>query len=588
VHQLFEEQVERTPDAIALIYEQQQLTYRELNLRANQLAHYLQSLGVGPEVLVGLCVERSLEMVVGLLGILKAGGAYVPLDPAFPSERITFMLQDARAPVLVTQQHLTTQLPKVSAKIVCLDADKARLAQQQKSNAVTAVTSNNLAYVIYTSGSTGRPKGVQILHRAVVNFLLSMQRQPGLTADDILLAVTTLSFDIAGLELLLPLIIGARVVVASSDVVTNGKALVETLFHSHATVMQATPITWRMLLAAGWQGDSRLKILCGGEALPLELAQQLLPRATSLWNLYGPTETTIWSTVCKVEPEDMMITIGRPIANTQLYILSPQLQPVPIGVAGELYIGGDGLARGYLNRPELTAERFIHHPFCKEPNARLYKTGDLARYRADGTIEHLGRLDFQVKIRGFRIELGEIETILGQHPAIQQAVVLAREDVPGNKRLVAYMVFRAQQAPSVEELQHHVLNHLPQYMLPSAFVVLQAFPQTPNGKVDRCALPVPQQIQPDLPPTQVLIDTSSVISNYISSELIGMPEMLPLKNDTPLLESGLLDSLTVLKLVLFLEQQFGIVVGPEELIPENFETINAIDTFLRTQHQVQV
>ena len=494
VHQLFEEQAARTPEAVALVYEEQELTYRQLNERANQLAHHLQRLGVGPEVLVGLCMDRSIEMVVGLLGILKAGGAYVPLDPAFPAERISFMLEDAQAPVLVTQLTqltLTGQLANHGTSIVYLDADAAVLAQQSERTVVTTASPDNLAYVIYTSGSTGRPKGVQIPHRAVVNFLLSMRRQPGLTSDDTWLAVTTLSFDIAALELFLPLVVGARVVIASSAVTTSGTALAEALSSSKTTVMQATPVTWHLLLAAGWQGEPTLKVLCGGEALPPELARQLLPRAASLWNLYGPTETTIWSTACRIEPGDDEVTIGRPIANTHIYILDARLNPTPVGVPGELYIGGDGLARGYLNRPELTAERFIPHPFSSEPGARLYKTGDLARYRPDGTIEHLGRLDFQVKIRGFRIELGEIEQVLAQHPAVGQAVVMARQDTPGDTRLVAYVVNR--QPATTPQLQQHVMGHLPMYMVPSAFVCMEALPLTPNNKVDRRRLPAPEQ-----------------------------------------------------------------------------------------------
>ncbi len=497
IHQLFESQAERTPEAVAVVFENEQLTYRELNRRANQLAHYLCDLGVGPEVLVGICVERSLDMVVGLLGILKAGGAYVPLDPAFPSERLAFMLEDAQAPVLVTQHHLLTTLPAHGAKVICLDADAAVFAQQSEADPFSGATSDHLAYVIYTSGSTGRPKGVQIVHRAVVNFLLSMREQPGLMAKDTLLAITTLSFDIAALELFLPLIVGARLIVASRDTAADGAALAETLTRAHVTVMQATPITWRLLLAAGWQGKPDLKILCGGEALPLELAEQLLPRAASLWNLYGPTETTIWSTICKIEPGEEVVTIGRPIANTQIYLLDPQLQPVPVGVPGELYIGGDGLARGYLHRPELTTERFLPQPFSDEPGACLYRTGDLARYRPDGTIEHLGRLDFQVKLRGFRIELGEIEAVLVQHPAVRQAVVVAREDVPGDKRLVAYVVLCEQQMAKAGDLQRHVIKQLPNYMVPSAVVLLEAFPLTPNGKVDRRALPAPDHSHPE-------------------------------------------------------------------------------------------
>jgi amino acid adenylation domain-containing protein len=528
IHQLFEAQVERTPNAIAVSYEDEQLTYRELNSRANQLAHHLQKHGVGPEVLVGLCVERSLEMVVGLLGVLKAGGAYVPLDPTYPAERIAFMLEDAQVPVLVTQQHLCTQLPAHGTKAVCLDADAAVLFQQNEANPVSEVNSDNLAYVIYTSGSTGRPKGVQVLHCAVVNFLLSMRERPGLTAQDTLLAITTLSFDIAALELFLPLLVGAHLIVASRETAANGAALAETLALARVTMMQATPITWRLLLAASWQGKADLKILCGGEALPLDLARQLLPRAASLWNLYGPTETTIWSTLCKIEPQDEVISIGRPIANTQIYLLDPQLQLVPVGVPGELYIGGDGLARGYLNRPELTAERFIPHPFSDEPGARLYKTGDLARYRPDGTIEHSGRLDLQVKLRGFRIELGEIEAVLVQHPAVQQAVVMTREDVPGDKRLVAYLVLRENQSAMIGDLQNHAAKQLPAYMVPSAFVLLEAFPLTPNEKVDRRALPAPQYTRPELQKAFVAPCTSDekavagIWSQILGIEQIGI------------------------------------------------------------------
>ena len=501
--QLIEDQVERTPDAVAVVYKDTQLTYRELNARANQLAHYLRQLGVGPDALVGLYVERSLEMVVGLLGILKAGGAYVPLDPTYPDERIAFMLTDAQAHVLVTQQHLTAYLPAHSAQVVCLDADAPIVAQQSETNPVPVATSDNLAYVIYTSGSTGRPKGVQILHRALVNFLISMRQQPGLTAEDVLLAVTTLSFDIAALELFLPLIVGAHIVMASRDVVANGAALAELLESSRATVMQAAPVTWRILLAAGWQGNPRLKILCGGEALPRELARQLLAKVGSLWNMYGPTETTIWSTVCKIEPADETISIGCPIANTSLYLLDTHLQLVPDGVPGELYIGGDGLARGYLYRPELTAERFISHPFSDESGARLYKTGDLARYLTNGTIEHLGRLDFQVKLRGYRIELGEIEAILSQHPSVQQAVVIVREDVPGDKRLVAYVIPNQEQTATISDLQKHAMKQLPSYMVPSVIVLLETLPLTPNGKVDRKALPAPDSSRTLAPDTFV-------------------------------------------------------------------------------------
>ncbi len=507
IHQLFEAQVERTPDAVAVVFSEQQLTYRELNVRANKVAHYLQTLGVGPEVLVGICVERSLLMMVGLLGILKAGGAYVPLDPQLPQERLVLMLNDSQLPILLTTQNLVAQLPEHEVRLVCLDTDFRSIALESQDNPISGVKSDNLAYVIYTSGSTGQPKGVEISHQSATNFLNSMQQQPGLTAADILLAVTTISFDIAVLELYLPLIVGAKVVLVSREVASDGTQLLAQLVKSGATVMQATPATWRLLLASGWSDTPRLKILCGGEALPQELANQLLEKSTCVWNLYGPTETTVWSTVYKVEADrtkDTTSSIGRPIANTQIYLLDTHLQPVPIGVAGELHIGGAGLARGYLHRIELTQQKFIPNPFFKsdelEENSsiqnskfhRLYKTGDLARYLPDGNIEYLGRMDHQVKIRGFRIELGEVESALAQHPNVQQTVVTAREDSPGNQRLVAYIVPHQQPSPTIDQLRRFLKQQLPSSMVPTAFVMLEAIPKTPNGKVDRRALPVPE------------------------------------------------------------------------------------------------
>ncbi|MFK0730407.1 MAG: condensation domain-containing protein, partial [Gloeotrichia echinulata HAB0833] len=332
IHQLFESQVEKTPDAVAVLFGNQQLTYRELNQQANQLAHHLQTLGVGPEVLVGICVERSLEMVVGLLGILKAGGAYVPLDPNYPQERLDYMLADAGVEILLTQLELLSSLSSHTARVVCLDTDWYHIAQDYEKNPISDVISKNLAYTIYTSGSTGKPKGVQIIHSAVVNFLCTMRQQLGITADDVLVGVTTFNFDIAMLEIFLPMIVGARVVIAKREVVIDGQELLEMVANCGATVMQATPATWRLLLEAGWQNSHQLKILCGGEALHWELANQLLARSTSLWNLYGPTETTIWSLIAQIESQSRLIVIGRPISNTQIYILDANQQPVPIGV----------------------------------------------------------------------------------------------------------------------------------------------------------------------------------------------------------------------------------------------------------------
>ena len=440
LHELFEAQAHAKPDAVAASFDEGRLTYGELNRQANQLARRLRRLGVGAESLVGVCVERSPEMLVGLLGVLKAGAAYVPLDPAYPKERLAFILEDARVVVLLTQESLAASLPAHRARVLLLDAEREESAREADNDLPPACAPDGLAYVIYTSGSTGRPKGVMISHRAVVNFLETMRREPGLGPDDLLLAVTTLSFDIAGLELYLPLTTGARVYVVGRETAADGARLAQELAHSGANVMQATPATWRMLLEAGWPGDPHLKILCGGEALPRELADRLLGCCAELWNMYGPTETTIWSAALRVEPSDRQVVIGRPVANTEFYILDDNLRPVPVGVPGELYIGGDGLARGYFKRPALTAERFVPHPCARVAGGRLYRTGDLARYLADGNVEFLGRVDHQVKLRGFRIELGEIEAVLAQHPAVRETVVVAREDVPGDKRLVAYVV----------------------------------------------------------------------------------------------------------------------------------------------------
>jgi amino acid adenylation domain-containing protein len=499
IHQLFEAQVEQTPDAVAVVFQDQQLTYGELNHHANQLAHYLQTLGVGPEVLVGIFMKRSLEMVIGLFGILKAGGAYVPLDPTYPKERLAFMLEDAQVPVLLTQQQLLDTLPEHNASVVCLDRDWQWIAAHKQQNPTTTVQFHDLAYIIYTSGSTGKPKGVAIEHRGVVNFLSTMQQQLRCQAEDTLLSVTTISFDIAVLELFLPLVFGAKVVLVSREVATDGSKLLQQLSHSQPTFMQATPATWQMLLAAGWQGNLQMTVLSGGEALPRQLAQQLRQRGAALWNLYGPTETTIWSTTYRVDDSEQAVLIGRPIANTQLYILDRFLQPVPVGVAGELYIGGFGVARGYLNRPELTAQKFIPNPYATvstnqhthQTGTRLYKTGDLACYLPDGNIKFLGRIDNQVKIRGFRIELGEIEARLAQHPDVQQAVVITRDDVSAGKQLVAYVVFNQHQALSTKNLRDFLKQKLPEYMVPANFVFLDALPLTSNGKVNYRALPNP-------------------------------------------------------------------------------------------------
>lgn len=517
IHELFEAQVERTPDAVAVEFEGKSLTYRELNARANQIAHYLRGLGVGAEELVGICAERSFEMVIGLLGILKSGAAYVPLDPDYPKERLAFMVEDARISVLLTEERLIEDRrsrpvlreaegiedsgdPPFSVfdphvRLVCLDRDWQTIAQKSAENPGRAADADNLAYVIYTSGSTGKPKGIQVSHQSIVNCIHSIRPHVGLTESDVFLAVTTISFDIATLELYLPLMTGAKIILAGQDDARDSEQLLEKLTKCGVTAMQATPSTWQLLVDAGWQGNESFKILCGGEALPRRLADELLGRG-SLWNLYGPTETTIWSTIYRVQPGEGPVPIGRSIENTQLYILDSHLQPVPIGVHGELCIGGNGLARGYWNQPELTAEKFIPNPF--EAGERLYKTGDRARFRPDGNIEFIGRIDNQVKIRGYRLELGEIEATLNQHPAVKDSMLLARAFGSLTEHaLVAYVVPNQQAAPSISELRDHLKEKLPEYMIPSVFVMLDSLPLTPSGKVDRNALPAADGTRPN-------------------------------------------------------------------------------------------
>ncbi|ASS75247.1 hypothetical protein CIG75_09800 [Tumebacillus algifaecis] len=486
VHRLFEAQVQQTPLARAIVCNGESLTYEELNERANRLAHLLRERGAGPDQLIGICLERSLDLLIGVLGILKAGSAYVPLDPTYPQERLHLMLEDSQASLLVTKSALATSLPPHGAQVIDLE-DGEPLTAFPAENLQVSVAEHDLAYVIYTSGSTGTPKGVAIEHRSLSNFLLAMQHELEFTAQDVLCAVTSLSFDIAGLELYLPLICGAQIVLADRATVGDGERLARLLDEKQVTVLQATPVTWQMLLAVGWTNSSRLRMLVGGEALSAELAANLLDLQAPLYNLYGPTEATIWATVHRVEEVKRPMPIGRPIANTRAYVLDQKLQPVPVGVSGELYLGGHGIARGYLNRPDLTAERFLPSPFDGEDT--LYKTGDAVRWLACGTLEYLDRLDNQVKIRGFRIETGDIEAALSLHPHINQALVTARADKTGNKRLVAYLI--APQLQGVEDLSLFVQSKLPSYMLPDAFLVLEQFPLTPNGKIDRNALPEP-------------------------------------------------------------------------------------------------
>ena len=503
IHQLFEEQVLRTPDAVAVVYDNKQLTYQELNEKANQLAHHLQALGVGPEVLVGISMERSLEMVIGLLGILKSGGAYVPLDPDYPQERFSFMLEDSAVGVLLTQERLVASLPESDAQIICLDRDWQLIAANSVENPDTEISSDNLCYVIYTSGSTGRPKGAMNIHRGLCNRLLWMQQAYQLTSSDRVLQKTPFSFDVSVWEFFWPLITGACLVVAEPGGPKDSAYLVRLINEQDVTTLHFVPSMLRAFLDEPTASDcTKLKrVICSGEALPLDLQERFFERLNvELHNLYGPTEASIdvTSWACERNSQLQVVPIGRPIANTEIYIVDRHPQPVPVGVAGELYIGGDGLARGYLNRAELTSEKFIANPFSDDPTARLYKTGDLARYLADGNIEFLGRIDHQVKVRGYRIELGEIESVLNEHPGVSESVVVAREDEPGDKRLVAYLVGSESETPALSELRSYLKEKLPKYMVPSSFVTLERIPLTVNGKVDRLALPAPEETRPEL------------------------------------------------------------------------------------------
>ncbi|MHC5860260.1 amino acid adenylation domain-containing protein [Nostoc sp.] len=518
IHQLFEEQVERTPDAVAVVFGDRQLTYHELNSRANQLAHYLKTLGVKSEVLVGICVERSLEMVVGLLGILKTGAAYVPLDPEYPTERLAFMLEDAQVSVLLTQQHLVDKLPENQAKLVCLNTQWRKIAQSSQNNLISDVQPTNLAYVIYTSGSTGRPKGVMIEHQSLVNFTKAEVTQWGINQKDCILQFSSFSFDVFAKDIYPCLSVGGTLVLRTEQMLNSWFALIEGIERWQITVLNVPAAYWHELVTELARTNKRLSpslrlITIGGERLLpekiklwYEYIQQnsdLYETSPQLMNGYGPTETTVQASSFPLSAQMCdsalsSIPIGRPVFNTQIYILDSNLQPVPIGVPGELHIGGTGLARGYLNRPELTNEKFIPNPFEEARGRRqeaggskLYKTGDLVRYLPDGNIEYIGRIDNQVKIRGFRIELGEIETVLSQHGDVQASCVIAREDIPGDKRLVAYVVPHQDCTPTINDLRHFLKAKLPEYMVPNAIVILEYLPLTPNGKVDRRALPAP-------------------------------------------------------------------------------------------------
>ncbi|MBG1264987.1 non-ribosomal peptide synthetase [Nostoc sp. WHI] len=531
IHQLFEAQVEKNPDSIAVVFKEEQLTYQELNHRANQLAHYLRSLGVETEVLVGICVERSWEMVVGFLGILKAGGAYVPLDPMYPKERLNFMLSDSQVQVLLTQQKFVEGFTGSGAKVVCLDTGWESINQHSQENATSNVTADNLAYVIYTSGSTGTPKGVAVPHRAV-NRLVCNTNYVKFVYSDCVAQASNTSFDAATFEIWGSFLHGARLVIIPQDVVLSPQKFAAYICEQGISVLFLTTALFNQLASIVPEAFKDLRhLLIGGDTLDPKSVKAVLKNGAPqrLLNAYGPTESTTfacWYLVQDIPEGATNVPIGRPISNTQIYILNSKLQPVPIGTPGELYIGGDGLARGYLNRPELTIEKFIPNPFAS--GTKFYKTGDLARFLPDGNIEFIGRIDNQVKIRGFRIELGEIEALLSQHADVQQAVVIAREDIPGDQRLVAYLVPKQKVDLSVTTIKRFLQEKLPHYMMPAVFVILDSLPLTPNGKVDRRNLPACDRTRPDLeesfvaPRNPIEKKLAAIWTELLGLDLIGI------------------------------------------------------------------
>jgi len=503
IHQLFEVQAAKTPATTALISEEQSLSYRELNQQANRLAHYLQKQGVGPEVPVGVCLDRSPEMVISLLGILKAGGAYIPLDPNYPPDRLAAMMTDAGSPLLLTQSHLLDRLPRLEAGIIALDTHRETIAAESAANPQARVTPRNLAYIIYTSGSTGRPKGVMIEHRALVNFTEMAAAEYDIAATDRVLQFASISFDASAEEIYPCLTQGGTLVLRPDDMVGTTETFLQYCRDLALTVLDLPTSYWHQLVSdlsstgLEFPPSLRLVIIGGEKAQSAPVAEwfRLAPPSIRLVNTYGPTEATVVATTCDLSGETPSpnVPIGRPLGNVEAYILNQHLQPVSVGEPGELHLGGEGLARGYLNRPDLTAEQFIPNPFSPNPAARLYKTGDLVRYRPDGNLEFLGRVDNQVKIRGFRIEPGEIEAALSRHPAVGGVVVLARADEasPGLKRLVAYLTLNTSPVPTTGEWRQFLSRTLPPYMIPAAFVILDKFPLNTSGKIDLKALPHP-------------------------------------------------------------------------------------------------
>ena len=570
VHELFEAQVEQTPNAVAVVFEDRHLTYRELNNRSNHVAHYLRKLGVGPGVLVGLCMDQSLERIVGLFGVLKAGGAYVPIDPAYPATRLAFMLNDANAPVVLTQRNLIQTLPPLQAtKFICLDSPEWAISEGNAGNPDRTGTNADLVYVIYTSGSTGNPKGVMIPHRAIVNVMSWMQSAFPSDERDCVLHHTSFSFDPSVLEILTPLLVGGRLVLARPNGHQDPGYLVRTIVRCQVTVLHLVPSTLRMLLETPDLNacHSLRNVFCGGEVLTEDLTRRFFEVLNAeLHHVYGPTEVAITSVFYSI-PRDRfneIIPIGRPVANTQAYVLDGHRRPVPIGVPGELYLGGVQVGRGYYNRPELTEERFIADPFNNTSGARLYKTGDLVRHLPNGTIQFLDRMDHQVKIRGHRIELGEIETVMRLHPALQEGVVVVRENAPGDKRLVAYVRPESSSPTLLSELRIVLKERLPAYMVPSTFVFLDAFPVTPNGKLDREALPPPETRSSESEESELSVPPRTATEEVLAGIWCEFLKLKQVSVHDNFFELGG-HSLMVAQMINGINRAFGVSLGVPEL-----------------------
>ncbi|MEH1816627.1 MAG: non-ribosomal peptide synthetase [Nostoc sp.] len=586
IHQLFEAQVEKTPDAVALIFNNQHLTYRDLNSRANQLAKHLQSLGVGTEILVGICIERSLEMVVALLAILKAGGAYVPLDPGYPQERLAFMLSDTQVSVLLTQKELVAKLPTHTAFVICLDADWNTIALNKKENLSTSVTADNLAYVMYTSGSTGTPKGVSVIHRGVVR-LVKETNYARLTPEEVILQLAPISFDASTFEIWGCLLNGGRLVIYPPNT-PSLEELGQIIQQYQVTTLWLTAGLFHLIVDEKIDALKSLRqLLAGGDVLSVPHVQKFLQTVENcqLINGYGPTENTTFTCCHPITAPlqlNVSIPIGRPIANTQVYILDNNLQSVSIGEAGELYIGGDGLARGYLNRPDLTAEKFISHLFDNNLATRLYKTGDVARYLPDGNIEFLGRIDNQVKIRGFRIELGEIEREIAQHPDVREIVVLAPQDETGEKQLTAYVVPHQNSSYTSKQLRSFLEQRLPNYMVPSAFVLLESMPLTVNGKVDRQKLPAPSRERPQL--EQAYIAPQSDLERLLAGILSDLLKIDRIGIDDNFFDLGA-TSISILQVAARVKQELGIELPTVKLF--QYSTIGSLANYLHSNQNSQ-